>query len=90
MLALGQDRNNLSRTLTILERKGYVKKENSDEDRRYYRISITQEGKQAHEKLLVILEEWRLLFFKDIPVEDLRKFKETAEKLIANLENMKK
>lgn len=86
----GQDRNNLSRTLAIMERKGLVSKTSSDVDKRYCEINITPEGERAHDKLWQVLEEWRLHLFKDIPLEDLLKFTETAEKLIENLERIRK
>lgn len=86
----GQDRNNLSRTLAILEKKGLVSKENSDTDKRYCKINITPEGERVHDKLWQILEEWRLHLFAGIPPEELWKFKETSEKLIENLTRMRK
>ena len=85
---IGQDRNNLSRTLAIMKKKGLINKRNSKTDKRYCKISITPEGERVHDQLWQILEEWRSHFFKDIPVEDLVKFKETSEKLIANLARM--
>ncbi len=86
----GQDRNNLSRTVAIMEKKGLVSKENSETDKRYCKISITPEGEKVHDRLWQILEEWRFHLFTDIPVEDLLKFKDTSEKLIANMDRMGK
>ena len=55
----GQDRNNLSRTLAILERKGLVHKKNSGKDRRYCEICITPKGEKVHDELWKIHEQWR-------------------------------
>lgn len=81
----GQDRNNLSRTVGILEKKGLVVKRSCEVDRRYCTISITEEGEKIHDELWEILEKWRGEFFKGIALEDLMKFKEISEKLICNL-----
>ncbi len=40
----GQDRNSLSRTLAILEKKGLVEKRGSQDDRRFCEVSITPKG----------------------------------------------
>ena len=85
----GQDRNNLSRTVGILEKKGLVRKENSQTDRRYCEISITPEGETVHERLWEILEEWRKQLFDGIEHRDLEYFTDVANKLIENIEKIK-
>ena len=82
----GQDRNNLSRTISILIKKNFVQKKNLPADKRYQLVSITSKGLNTHEKIFAIMEKWRKeIFFKDISLEELVAFNETFKKLIANL-----
>lgn len=85
----GQDRNNLSRTLAILERKGLVHKKNSGKDRRYCEICITTKGEKVHDELWKILEQWRAELYYNIPVEELEQFSRIAESMISNIGRMK-
>lgn len=84
----GQDRNNLSRTLAILERKGLVQKKNSGKDRRYCEICITSKGEKVHDELWKILEQWRAQLYSNIPVEELERFSRIAESMIDNIARM--
>ena len=84
----GQDRNNLSRTIALLENKGYVTKESSEVDKRYCQISISSEGENVHEQLWQILEEWRMKVFEGIAPKELEQFSKTAEKYMKNIEKL--
>ncbi len=81
----GQDRHNLSRTLALLERKGYVRKVSSEIDKRYCEVTITPEGEAVHERLWQILEDWRKKTFAGISLEDLEQFSKTAEAIMNNI-----
>ena len=85
---VGQDRNNLSRTLGILEKKSLVSKRINEEDRRYHLVSITPKGKKVHEEIFEVMEAWReKVYFKGIEPEELESFNITFMKLINNLQN---
>ncbi len=84
----GQDRNNLSRTIALLENEGYVIKESSESDRGFCEISISPEGENVHEQLWQILEEWRMNVFKGIEPEELEQFSRTAEKYMKNIDEL--
>ena len=84
----GQDRNNLSRTIALLENEGYVIKESSEADRGFCEISISPEGENVHEQLWQILEEWRMNVFKGIEPEELEQFSRTAEKYMKNIDEL--
>ncbi len=86
----GQDRHNLSRTIVLLEKKGYVKKIISNVDKRYCEISITQNGENVHEKLWQILEEWRMIAFRNISVDDLNHFCAISEAIMNNIKEPNK
>ena len=84
----GQDRNNLSRTIALLENEGYVIKESSEADRGFCEISISPEGENVHEQLWQILEEWRMNVFKGLEPEELEQFSRTAEKYMKNIDEL--
>lgn len=84
----GQDRNSLSRTLAILEKKGLVEKRGSQDDRRFCEVSITPKGEEVHIELMKILEDWRKEVFGRIPAEELASFIATSEKLMSILHEL--
>jgi DNA-binding MarR family transcriptional regulator len=84
---VGQDRNNLSRTLGILKKKGLISKKTQENDRRFSLVSITSEGKKVHQDIFMIMEEWRKnVFFKGIEPSELVEFNKTFMKLVKNLQ----
>lgn len=85
---VGQDRNNLSRTLGILEKKSLISKRVDEVDRRYHLVSITSKGRKVHEEIFEVMEDWRVnVWFKGIEPEELKSFNKTFMKLINNLQN---
>ena len=83
----GQDRNNLSRTVTLLEGKGYVARKKAEQDKRVILVSLTPEGVRIRKKLQVILDDWKEhIFFPGISPEELETFSCLAESLMKNLE----
>ena len=84
---VGQDRNNLSRTLGIFGKKSPVRKRINEEDRRYHLVSLTPKGKKVHEEIFKVMEEWREnVYFKGIEPEELATFNKTFIRLIKNLQ----
>ncbi len=83
----GQDKNNLSRTIALLEKKGYVLKKTSKPDKRFCEITLSEEGKQMQDQTSRALEYWRKhIFFKGITAEEGEQFTNVLEKIMANLE----
>jgi len=58
---MSSDPNTVSSLLTLLERKGYVEKVISSQDRRARLVSLTQLGRQVLDKASAILDEHYLL-----------------------------
>lgn len=78
----GQDRNSLSRTLAIMEKRGLIEKKICEGDKRYCEIFITHHGEDIHDELLKVLEEWRNKIFCKMEIEELNSFFATSEKLM--------
>ncbi len=79
----GQDRHNLSRTIVLLTKKGYVTKTSSETDKRYCEISITKDGE-------IVLEEWRIMAFRNISIDDLKHFCVISDAIMNNIKDANK
>jgi DNA-binding MarR family transcriptional regulator len=82
----GQDRNNMSRTLDILELKGLVVRHVSDSDKRSSIVFVTNKGRNLHKGVYKAVDEYRRILFRGISQEEIEFFATMIERLIANLE----
>ncbi len=81
----GQDRNNLSRTLALLENKGLIHRDVCHLDKRNTRVFISDEGRALHAKAYRVIDEYRRILFKDFTQQEIDDFSETIQRLIRNL-----
>ena len=71
MLA-GQERNNLSRTLNILEEKGLVTRIVCPTDRRNSVVHITREGRKLHAMVYKAIEEYQHVLYNGLTMEQIQ------------------
>ena len=83
----GQERNNLSRTLSILESKGLVRREICAADKRNSLVYVTREGRKLHASAYEVIEEFRSVLFKGLTPAEVETFTDTIHRLTANLEH---
>lgn len=83
----GQERNNLSRTLNILESKGWVTRSVCPADKRNSVVYITEEGRELHDKVYDSIEEYRHVLFRGLTMEQVQEFADMVHRLTANLED---
>ena len=83
----GQERNNLSRTLSILEEKGLILRKVCAADKRNSLVYITPVGRALHAKVHRAVEEYRHILFRDVSQESVNEFARLVEKLTDNLES---
>lgn len=81
----GQDRNNLSRTLDILESKGLVARDVCSRDKRHSLVYITDEGRLLHEGAYKAVSEYRQLLFRGFSQEEVDTFAGMIRRLSENL-----
>lgn len=80
-----KDRANVSRILSILEKKGYILKIESVSGRKTFKISITEYGRKIYEQVRpTILKLWAYTC-KDIPEEKVDAFFEILSEIKKNL-----
>ncbi len=83
----GQERNNLSRTLNILEEKGLVSRRTCPNNRRNSLVHITAEGRRLHGEVYKAIEEYQQILFGGLSMEEIQNFVNTTHYLTQNLEN---
>lgn len=84
---VGQDRNNLSRTLEILTLKKLVVRDVSDSDRRQSIVHITEQGRALHKGVYKAVDAYRRILFRGFSQEEIETFSTMVERLTANLES---
>lgn len=82
----GQERNNLSRTLGILEEKGLVSRVTCTTDKRNSLVYITPAGRDFHREAYRAVEEYRRILFKGMTMEQIHAFSDVIQRLTRNLE----
>lgn len=80
---LNLDKGTVTRSMTKLERKGYVNRERSSHDSREYCIRLTKRAQDVQEALMNIRRKWTRILEAGFTAEDkrtaLRLFEEMAE-----------
>jgi DNA-binding MarR family transcriptional regulator len=81
----GQDRNNLSRTLDILESKSLVARDVCSSDKRNSLVYITDEGRLLHEGAYKAVNEYRQILFRGFSQDEVDTFSIMIRRLSENL-----
>jgi MarR family transcriptional regulator for hemolysin len=84
----GKDQSTLARILDILERKTFIQRHPSKEDRRSFVIHITDEGLNITKKVAPFLEDLFNILLKDISGEKLKIYSEVLLKIDENINNL--
>lgn len=82
---VGQDRNNLSRTLGILESKKLVMRDVCNSDTRSSLVYITDKGCALHEGAYRAVNEYRQILFRGFSQEEADTFADMIRRLSGNL-----
>jgi len=84
----GKDQSTLTRILDILERKKFIEKHPSKEDRRSFVIHITDDGLSISKKVVPFLENLFNDLLKDIPYEKLKIYNEVLLQIDERINNL--
>lgn len=82
---VGQDRNNLSRTLQLLERNGFVRRTVDVADKRCSLVCITAEGRRVHDVAFAAIMAYQKVLFAGLPNDEIAAFAETMAHMTDNL-----
>lgn len=81
-----KDAPTVSRILDLLGKKGLTERQRFDNDRRRYKIFLTDAGKTVVEKVLPVVEGLRKKGWQDLSEEDYESFLRIMQQIFANYE----
>lgn len=90
-LAESRNLNNatVTRALERLEKKGFVKRVDDENDKRKKNVLLTSEGKETLNKILKKHEEYKKVIFEDFNENEIRDMMGLLDKLLFRLESLK-
>ncbi|MCL7749834.1 MarR family winged helix-turn-helix transcriptional regulator [Halalkalibacter alkaliphilus] len=83
---LDKDKTNIARMASSLEKKGFIKRSNCNNDRRSLKLYLTPCGKKLGEKVIPIAEEFNEVICKGISEEELQLMETLLEKMNQNVQ----
>ncbi|OXS75680.1 MarR family winged helix-turn-helix transcriptional regulator [Domibacillus enclensis] len=86
---LEKDKTNITRMLSSLEQKGFVKKRMESCDRRSIRVFLTEKGKELECQVIPVTEEFHRLATAGITEEELAIVRRVLSKMSQNVKGQK-
>lgn len=83
---LGKDKTTISRALDAIEKKGYIDRISTKEDKRVKLISLTSLGKEALKKSKQTIIDFRLSVIKDLSEKEIETISKLLEKISDNVD----
>ena len=83
---VNQDSNNMSRTLGLLEARGFIQRTTNISDRRSQNVEITAKGVEAHKRAFTAIEKYWKLSFEDFTGEEIEALSTLMQRMTDNLE----
>jgi MarR family transcriptional regulator, organic hydroperoxide resistance regulator len=83
---LGKDKTNLARMASSLEKKGFIKRTNCQDDRRSLKLYLTETGKDLGERVVPIAEEFNDIVCKGISEQELSELERVLTKINTNVQ----
>ncbi|EHS58680.1 MarR family winged helix-turn-helix transcriptional regulator [Paenibacillus sp. Aloe-11] len=80
-----KDQPTTTRIIDLLDKKGWVRRVNSPQDRRAYLLHLTEAGRQLVEKTLPVERDVNLDFVKGLSSDELQQFRQTLLQIHANI-----
>ena len=78
------DKSNVARQIARLEEMGYVRREQSQTDRRAFNVYSTESGKELYKKIKQVNAEWRNLLTENFTEEEREQLWRLTDKLYTN------
>ena len=86
---LEKDKTNITRMLSNLEKKGFIKRRCNEIDGRSFNIFLTEEGKKMGEHIHPITEEFNRIVCSGISEQEMDTVKEVLKKMRENVQKDK-
>lgn len=84
---MGKDKAQIARLIKDMIAKGWIEKHASREDRRSQILTLSDNGRELHNKISVIEEELESTVLQGLSDREVAEFLRIAEKMLANLAN---
>ncbi len=81
-----KDRHNITRILDLLEKRSLIERRTDADDRRAYRLFLTEAGRDAEEKLKALVTRHRAALFEGLSVEDRAAMRRIFKHIEKNIE----
>ncbi|TAE50792.1 MAG: MarR family transcriptional regulator [Cytophagia bacterium] len=78
---LGLEARSITRTLKNMEEEGFIKKIQDENDRRFFRIFLTDHGKKAREVARKSVKKFNQIVYQSIEPEKMKTFFEVIQKI---------
>ncbi len=83
-----KDKPNITRMLDALEKKRLIFRQPDPRDRRKFCVYLTKEGKQLHERLWPLAQNFRQQFIRDLNQPEIDRVKEALNTINRNINNL--
>ncbi|XOB62360.1 MarR family winged helix-turn-helix transcriptional regulator [Campylobacterota bacterium DY0563] len=84
---LGKDKTTISRTLDALEKKSYIIRIPTQEDKRVKTINLTPEGQRVLNKTKIVIENFREAMIEDLSEDEVDIMFKLLDKISNNIDN---
>jgi MarR family transcriptional regulator, organic hydroperoxide resistance regulator len=81
-----KDRHNMTRILSLLEKRGYVERRADQADKRMYRIFLTEAGRNIRDSVTPVVLNHLNQMYSGLTPEDFLTMRRILEHIVANLE----
>lgn len=82
------DKSTVTSLVTRMEQQNYLTKAPDPSDRRNYRLSLTEKGKEKALEVRKVCAYVDKIAWQDIPPEEQKQFLKTFQKILLNLETL--
>ena len=76
---------NITKIIKQLEKREYIERIASEEDKRAKGVYLTQKGRDILPQIIEILDEWTSILTKDIPTSDIKTVEKALAKMVENI-----
>ncbi len=83
---VNQDSNNISRTLSLLEARGFIRRLVNPSDRRIQSVEITEEGVAAHRRAFAAIEKYWEISFSSFTDDEIEALSMLMQRMTDNLD----
>lgn len=79
------NKSNVARQMSALEEGGFVRREQSAEDKRVYKVYPTRKALDLMPVIRAVNDEWKLVLCRGLTDEDTERLSAVLEKMVANI-----